>query len=166
MGAIETHSVEGDAMKTSASTITGIALVAMLALRAADVAAQCCGDCNGDGAVTVNEIVTAVNRALTNCSDDGICSAAGIRGLERVTFSSLANSTSPKKAFAKCPAGKKVISGGAQVFVAGTPIAPVALMANFPSDTLDGWAATAEEMGATDAKWFVTAFALCATVGP
>lgn len=141
------------------------ALVAVLGW-AVDATAQCCGDCNGDGAVTVNEIVTAINHALTNCSDDGICSTAGIRGLERVNFSSSANNTSPKKAFAKCPAGKKVIGGGARVFIAGTATAPVALMANFPSDTLDGWAATAEAMGATDAKWFLTAFALCATVGP
>jgi hypothetical protein len=37
---------------------------------------QCCGDCNGDGAVTVDEILTAVNHAMTNCSDDGICSAS------------------------------------------------------------------------------------------
>jgi hypothetical protein len=35
---------------------------------------QCCGDCNGDGTVTVEEIVTSVNRALGSCIDDGICS--------------------------------------------------------------------------------------------
>jgi hypothetical protein len=35
---------------------------------------QCCGDCSGDGAVTVDEIITAVNHALGSCSDDGICS--------------------------------------------------------------------------------------------
>jgi hypothetical protein len=161
------NSVQGGGdMKKAAVAITGAALVAMLAAGAARAEAQCCGDCNGDGAVTVNEIVTAVNRALTNCSDDGICSAAGMHGLQRVDFSSAANSDSPKKAFAKCPAGKTVIGGGAKVFIANTPTAPVALMANFPSDALDGWAATAEEMAATDAKWFVTAFALCATVGP
>jgi uncharacterized protein (TIGR02246 family) len=34
---------------------------------------QCCGDCNGDGVVTVDEIVTTVNRALGSCADDGIC---------------------------------------------------------------------------------------------
>ena len=27
----------------------------------------CCGDCNGDGSVTVNELVTGVNRALDGC---------------------------------------------------------------------------------------------------
>ena len=34
---------------------------------------QCCGDCNGDGEVTVDELVTGVNRALTTCQDDGVC---------------------------------------------------------------------------------------------
>ena len=29
--------------------------------------AQCCGDCNGDGAVTINELITAVNNALSGC---------------------------------------------------------------------------------------------------
>jgi len=144
----------------------GAALVAMMGLVARGAPAQCCGDCNGDGAVTVNELVTAVNRALTTCSDDGICSATGVRGLERVDFSSAADSTSPKKAFAKCPSGKQVIAGGAKIFIANNPTGPVALKASFPSDALDGWAATAEEMVATDAKWFVTAFALCSTVAP
>ena len=30
---------------------------------------QCCGDCNGDGRVTIDELVTAVNRALGSCAD-------------------------------------------------------------------------------------------------
>jgi len=30
-------------------------------------AARCCGDCNGDGHVTIDEILTSVNNALTNC---------------------------------------------------------------------------------------------------
>lgn len=29
--------------------------------------AQCCGDCNGDGQVTINELITAVNNALGQC---------------------------------------------------------------------------------------------------
>ncbi|HEX7408535.1 MAG TPA: DUF1566 domain-containing protein [Candidatus Binatia bacterium] len=49
---------------------------AMLGLMVRGAAAQCCGDCNGDGAVTVDDILTAVNHALTSCSDDGICSMA------------------------------------------------------------------------------------------
>lgn len=153
-------------MKTAAGAITGATLALMLGLVAHGAVAQCCGDCNGDGAVTINEIITAVNHALNACSDDGICNTVGVRGLERVDFSSTADSTSPKQAFAKCPSGKKVIGGGAQVFIAGDRTGPVALKASFPGSALDGWAATAEETVATDAKWFVTAFALCATVAP
>ena len=41
------------------------------------VPGQCCGDCNGDGTVTVDEILRAVSHALTSCSDDGICSQCG-----------------------------------------------------------------------------------------
>lgn len=39
---------------------------ALLALPSA-AAAQCCGDCNGDGEVTINELITAVNSALGQC---------------------------------------------------------------------------------------------------
>ena len=44
-----------------------------VAWNSARAAGQCCGDCSGDGVVTVNEVITAVNRALGGCSDDGIC---------------------------------------------------------------------------------------------
>ena len=30
-------------------------------------AAQCCGDCGGDGAVSISDLVTAVNNALNSC---------------------------------------------------------------------------------------------------
>lgn len=31
-------------------------------------AAQCCGDCAGDGNVTINDLITAVNNALNGCA--------------------------------------------------------------------------------------------------
>jgi hypothetical protein len=37
---------------------------------------QCCGDCDGNGVVAINELVTAVNRALVSCQDDGVCDAS------------------------------------------------------------------------------------------
>jgi hypothetical protein len=40
-------------------------LVAAVADRAA---AQCCGDCDGNGTVTINELITAVNSALGSCA--------------------------------------------------------------------------------------------------
>ncbi|MBP1685708.1 MAG: hypothetical protein H6Q33_1851 [Deltaproteobacteria bacterium] len=58
-------------MKRARWGFMGVALAMTLAARG--VWAQCCGDCNGDGAVTVDEVLTAVNHALTSCSDDGIC---------------------------------------------------------------------------------------------
>ena len=61
-------------MKRAAALIVGAALVATLGLMAGRAAAQCCGDCTGDGAVTVDELVTSVNPALGSCADDGICS--------------------------------------------------------------------------------------------
>ena len=92
----------------------------------------------------------------------------GLRGLERVDFSSSADAGAlEKKAFAQCSTGKKVISGGAKIFIAGDATLPVMLKASFPSDTLDGWAATAAATptdGTNTVKWFVTAFAICAGV--
>lgn len=61
-------------MKREVVGIMGTALAVMLGV--GNVRAQCCGDCSGDGTVTVNEILIAVNHALTSCSDDGICSNA------------------------------------------------------------------------------------------
>jgi hypothetical protein len=44
------------------------ALLAALSLAATGAQAQCLGDCDGDNEVTVDEIVGAVNRALTGCA--------------------------------------------------------------------------------------------------
>lgn len=41
-------------------------LVCLLSGRAGG---QCCGDCNGDGVVAINELITAVNKSLTDCAD-------------------------------------------------------------------------------------------------
>jgi len=45
-----------------------IAFLALL-LVAPAAGAQCCGDCDGNGEVTINELITAVNNALGMCSD-------------------------------------------------------------------------------------------------
>ena len=58
------------------NTITrGLLVAGMVVLAARSVAAQCCGDCDGNGRVAINELVSAVNRALDGCRDDGICEA-------------------------------------------------------------------------------------------
>ena len=42
-------------------------LAVLLLLPPALAGAQCCGDCNGDGEVAINELITAVNNALGTC---------------------------------------------------------------------------------------------------
>ena len=42
-------------------------LLAALLLFPPVAGAQCCGDCNSDGEVTINELITAVNSALGQC---------------------------------------------------------------------------------------------------
>lgn len=44
-----------------------LALFASLFLSVVTASAQCCGDCNSDGAVTMDEILTGVNNALNAC---------------------------------------------------------------------------------------------------
>lgn len=113
----------------------------------------------------------------------------GISGLERVDFSTHDDSTSPKHVFAKCPTGKHVVGGGAQVFVQAQATSsatitkiypsvkpdkitsPAAITKSYPSLKLDGWAASAEDIvpptsESTSPNWFLTAYALCATVSP
>jgi hypothetical protein len=51
-----------------------VAAMAWLLLTPGAGMAQCCGDCDGNGHVTVDELVTSVNRLLDGCQDDGICS--------------------------------------------------------------------------------------------
>ena len=61
-------------MSHAVAKIPSAALVALLVLLPHGAVGQCCGDCSGDGVVTVDEVVTSVKRALAGCSDDGICS--------------------------------------------------------------------------------------------
>ena len=50
-----------------------MALAGLLAMVPADAPGQCCGDCDIDGSVSIDELVKAVNRALAGCSEDGVC---------------------------------------------------------------------------------------------
>jgi len=50
-----------------------LAVAMVLVFMGRPAIAQCCGDCNGDGRVTVDELVAAATRTLSGCRDDGIC---------------------------------------------------------------------------------------------
>jgi hypothetical protein len=90
----------------------------------------------------------------------GAQGAPGLAAVEIVTVDSANSSTGVKQADATCPAGKKVIGGGAHLYGAGGDIA---LDESYPS-SVSTWRATAWEVNATALSWHVSAFAICATV--
>jgi len=98
----------------------------------------------------------------------GIQGLAGVSDLQRVDMSTHNNSDSPKTTVANCPAGKKVVGGGAQIFIGepGVKVGPIAIKKSWPDKEMTHWAATAEEVSPTELKWFLTAYALCAAVDP
>jgi hypothetical protein len=87
----------------------------------------------------------------------------GVSGYQQVDAVSAFDSSTSKSATASCPAGTKVIGGGAFVNATGGPVAvqtSVALANGL------GWSATAYETAAFAGTWNVTARAICATVAP
>ncbi|MBX3027444.1 hypothetical protein KF840_21305 [bacterium] len=48
-------------------------LLAVLLLAPPGADAQCCGDCDGNGQVSINELITAVNNALGQCQPSAQC---------------------------------------------------------------------------------------------
>jgi hypothetical protein len=82
-----------------------------------------------------------------------------LAGLEIVQAQSVSSSDVARQTNVSCPAGKKVIGGGAQVWGAGSD---VALDESFPS-TATTWRATAFEVVATAVNWHLVAYAICAS---
>jgi len=88
----------------------------------------------------------------------GPAGPAGLSGLERVEVTSLNNTASPKTAQMACPAGKRLIGGGARLNGGG---AAVAVQQSFP-DNDNIFRAQGREVVATNAVWSLTVFAVCA----
>ncbi|MDQ3379402.1 MAG: hypothetical protein M3546_03645 [Actinomycetota bacterium] len=88
----------------------------------------------------------------------GPAGAPGLSAVERVETSSPNNSTSPKVVQIACPAGKRLMGGGARVN-GGSP--KVALWASFP-DNDNIYRANASETDAFIPAWSVTVYAICA----
>ncbi|HET7857026.1 MAG TPA: hypothetical protein VFL41_11275 [Gaiellaceae bacterium] len=83
---------------------------------------------------------------------------AGVAGLEVLTVATVLDSSSPKSAVVNCPAGKKVIGGGARATGAGA--VEVAVSEAYPSSTTQ-WTTLAREVNTTGASWTLTAYAFC-----
>ncbi len=88
----------------------------------------------------------------------GPAGAPGVSAVERVEAASVNNSTSPKSVQIACPAGKRLLGGGARVTGGGQE---VVLTASFP-DNDNIYRASAAENDAFVAAWTLTAFAICA----
>lgn len=81
----------------------------------------------------------------------------GVSGIERIESTSVSNSTASKTATITCPAGKRLLGGGARL----NPVLPqVALQQSFP-DNDNVYRTSAREIVGTGANWSVTVFAVC-----
>jgi hypothetical protein len=85
----------------------------------------------------------------------------GVSALEIVTLATAADSSTPKSATASCPAGKKVVAGGARA--TGTGAVEVAVSESYPSSATQ-WSALAREINPIGSTWMLTTYALCAIV--
>ena len=83
--------------------------------------------------------------------------AVGLAGVEIVTAESVRDSDPVHSVSANCPAGKRVIGGGAHIFDAS---GDAALDESYPEGTK--WHARAYEVNATAGAWHIAAFAICA----
>ncbi len=84
----------------------------------------------------------------------------GLSAVERVEATSVLNSTPVRTAAVACPAGKRLIGGGARLNPTPPPV-QVALQQSFP-DNDNIFRAHAREIVGTGASWSLTAFAVCA----
>ncbi|MBX3024338.1 right-handed parallel beta-helix repeat-containing protein [bacterium] len=119
-------------------TRVGMLCAALLALAARPAAAQCAGDCNGDGTVAINELIIGVNIAL-GTAEAGTCAAFDADGSGDVTINELIAAVNA--ALNGCPAAACVPRpGGRCVEIAPGPDAQDDLLAALieaqPNDTI------------------------------
>jgi hypothetical protein len=100
----------------------------------------------------------------------GVSGAPGISGYEVVSVDSAFDSTAAKDVFVLCPAGKRIIGGGAEIFPSladpNRATAPVVLTLSTPVSSPDEWIAHAVEIGSYTFGWRLTGTAICANVAP
>ncbi len=109
-----------------------MALLALIALGAPVRAQSCAGDCNGDGEVTINELITGVNLALT---DSGECAAFDSNGDGEVAINEIVAAVN--SALLGCPDVLSIIDPADGLLLpAGTVAVRIALPATFDAGTV------------------------------
>jgi hypothetical protein len=100
--------------------------------------------------------------------DPGAQGAPGISGYEIVHSVSPADSSTTKFVWATCPAGKKVLGGGAFIFPGlddnNRDTAPIMLHASTPNRDSPTWFAQASEITTYNFDWVIHVHAICANV--
>ena len=85
----------------------------------------------------------------------------GVSALETVTLASASDTSNTKSATANCPAGKRVVAGGARA--TGTASTEVAVTESYPSSATQ-WTVLAREVNVVGTPWMLTTYAVCAIV--
>lgn len=119
-----------------------------------------------DGSLRAVDLAPAARLALKGAKGDkGDAGTAGLSGLETVGASSTFDSSKSKTLVVRCPAGKRLVGGGAGAWGRAMIFVPdgIALTASHPFDDT-GWLAAAHETVPTEQEWFLRANAVCAVV--
>lgn len=110
------------------------------------------------------DLAPATRLALTGqAGPQGPQGEPGLSGVEIVQASSSFDSSPERKLVVDCPAGKRLVGGGAgawgraMIWITRN----VALTASHPIDE-DSWLAAAQEITPTDEDWFLRVNAICA----
>ena len=88
---------------------------------------------------------------------------AGTSGGALVSTDTAADSSSPKSAQAKCPAGKRALGGGTELSTNAAG-APIAVQDSHPLTDASGWFASVAETASYTQSWALRVWAVCATV--
>jgi hypothetical protein len=96
--------------------------------------------------------------------DKGETGPPGASGLLRVQATSTTDSSASKSVIASCPAGKKIVGGGAYISQGAT--GGPALITSRPTPDLTQWSAVAVETAAFSGGWRLESYAVCASVAP
>ncbi len=83
----------------------------------------------------------------------------GVSGLERVEVTSVTSSAITRTASIACPAGKRLLGGGARLN--GSFLDNVAIQLSYPGDD-NTYVARAAEVATNAGNWSLTVFAICA----
>ena len=96
--------------------------------------------------------------------DKGDKGSTGLSGVEIVHVAGPAQSVIFTVVSAECPAGKRIIGGGAHTFpLGGAFYDDIAIVSSYPI-TPTRWQAVASEVNATAGNWTLTVYAICAIV--